>query len=427
MLRGLRFGVVALFVLILSACSMAPEAGPDARAAAEQLVQDIRSRNLLDAYGPDRTEPDLKLFARVFERVREDYVKPVDEATLLAAATDAVLGTDVPAGERTGDWLIEQAIKGMVSSLDPYSAYLPREEYGAVQESMRGEFGGLGVQIAKPGHGPGIEVVMPLDGTPAQAAGLQPGDLITHVDGAPLGDVTLSAVVGMLRGPVGSTVRLTVRRDEAGSIELTLQRAVIRMNVVEWRREGDFGYLRISSFTEETTEQVERAVREIRSHLGGRMAGLVIDLRNNPGGLLIESVAVSDAFIEQGDIVTTRGRSSTQRFSASSGDIAAGLPIAVLVNGGSASAAEILAGALQDHHRAILVGGRTFGKGTVQTVIPMGRGTALKLTTARYFRPSGLSVDGGIVPNISVEERQDVAGDEALQRAIAELSRLASL
>lgn len=363
----------------------------------------------------------------MFERVREDYVRPVDETLLLAAATNAILEAQSPTGVDDGDWLMEQAIKGMVSSLDPYSAFLPRDEYGSIQDSMRGQFGGLGVQIAKPEDGPGIEVVTPLDGTPAQAAGLQPGDLITHVDRVALGDVTLSEVVTMLRGPVGSSVLLTVRRGRSPAIEMALKRAVIQINVVEWRREGDFGYLRISSFTEDTNAQVEKAVQEIRAHLGGRLAGLIIDLRNNPGGLLVQSVAVSDSFIEQGDIVTTRGRSSTQRFSASRGDIVAGLPLAVLVNGGSASAAEILAGALQDHHRAILVGSRTFGKGTVQTVIPMGRGTALKLTTARYFRPSGLSVDGGIEPDVSVVERQDTPGDETLRRAIAELSRLASL
>lgn len=427
MVRGSRFALAVFLVLTLGACSIGPDSGPEARAAAEQLAQDIRSRHILNAEGPDRTQPDVKIFARVFERVREDYVRPVDEGVLLAAASSALLKAESPAGEQNSDWLMEQAIKGMVSSLDPYSAYLPRAEYGSIQDSMRGQFGGLGIQIAKPEQGMGIEVVTPLDGTPAEEAGLRPGDVITHVDRIQLGDVALSEVVGMLRGPVGSTVLLTIRRDGKPAVEMTLKRAVIQINVVEWRREGDFGYLRISSFTEDTATQVERAVQDIRSHLGGRLAGLIIDLRNNPGGLLVQSVAVSDSFIEQGDIVTTRGRTSTQRFSASRGDIAAGLPIAVLVNGGSASAAEILAGALQDHHRAILVGSRTFGKGTVQTVIPMGRGTALKLTTARYYRPSGLSVDGGIEPNVTVTERQDTAGDETLRRAIAELGRLASL
>lgn len=427
MVRGFRFRLVALVALALAACSSAPNAGPEAQAAAERLVQDIRSRHILEAEGPDRAQPDVRIFARVFERVREDYVRPVDEGVLLAAATNALLDADPPSGGLGSDWLVETAIKGMVSSLDPYSAFLPRDEYGAMQDSLRGQFGGLGIQIAKPKSGPGIEVVTPLSGTPAQDAGLQPGDLITHVDRVPLNDTTLSEVVGMLRGPIGSTVSLTVRRGDRPAFEMTLTRDVIRINVVEWRREGDFGYLRISSFSEDTAQQVERAVREIRTHLGGRLAGLIIDLRNNPGGLLIQSVAVSDSFIEEGDIVITRSRTGSQRFSASRGDIVAGLPIAVLVNGGSASAAEILAGALQDHHRAILVGSRTFGKGTVQTVIPMGRGTALKLTTARYFRPSGQSVDGGIEPNVIVSERPDVPGDETLRRAIAELGRLASL
>lgn len=428
MIRGHRFSLVALVALTLAACASASDAGPEAQAAAEQLVQDIRSRHILEAEGPDRAQPDVRIFARVFERVREDYVRPVDEGVLLAAATNALLDADPPSGEPGGAWLVETAIKGMVSSLDPYSAFLPRDEYGAMQDSLRGQFAGLGIQIAKPASGPGIEVVAPLSGTPADDAGVRPGDLITHVDRVLLeDDTTLSEVVGMLRGPIGSTVVLTIRRGDQPTFEMTVKRDVIKINVVEWRREGDFGYVRISSFTEDTAEQVEKAVQEIRSHLGGRLAGLIIDLRNNPGGLLIQSVAVSDSFIEEGDIVSTRSRTGSQRFSASRGDIVAGLPIAVLVNGGSASAAEILAGALQDHHRAILVGSRTFGKGTVQTVIPMGRGTALKLTTARYFRPSGRSVDGGIEPNVTVTERQDIPGDETLRRAIAELSRLASL
>jgi carboxyl-terminal processing protease len=220
---------------------------------------------------------------------------------------------------------------------------------------------------------------------------------------------------------------LTVRRGERNVFDIPITRAVIHLDVVNWRLEGDFGYLRISGFSEHTAEEVEDAVRDIRSHLGGRLAGLVIDLRNNPGGLLVESVAVSDAFIESGDIVVTRGRSSTQRYRATSGDIVAGLPIAVLINRGSASAAEIFAGALKDHERAVLVGTRSFGKGTVQTVMPMGRGTALKLTTATYYRPSGSSVDGGIAPDVEVEDDRETEMDEGLQRAIAELGRLAAL
>lgn len=427
MIQGRQFALAAGLLLALGACSMTPDAGPEARAAAQLIVQDIRTRHISVSDAPDRGQSEIEMFARVLERVKADYVRPVDEEVLLAAASSAVMEAEAPAGEEIDDWLVEQAIKGMVSSLDPYSAYLPPDEYSAVRDSMRGQFGGLGLQIAKPDTGDGVEVVMPLEGTPAKKSGLRPGDIITHVDGRAVADDSLSDVVNMMRGPVGSTVLLTVRRNGTEPFEVTLKRAVIQINVVEWRREGDFGYVRISSFTEDTADQVETAANGIRSLLGGRLAGLIIDLRNNPGGLLFQSVAVSDTFLEQGEIVSTRSRASTQRFSASRGDIAAGLPIAVLVNGGSASAAEILAGALQDHHRAVLVGSRTFGKGTVQTVIPMGHGTALKLTTARYYRPSGRSVDGGIEPDVVVEEDHDAEGDETLLRAISELSRIARL
>ncbi len=427
MLPRIRLAVASLAILAVGACAAPPAPGPEARAAAERLARDIHSRHYVSSEVPGAEQPDIKLFAQVFERVRTDYVRPVDEGVLLAAATSAVLDAEPPAGEPAGDWLVEQAIKGMLASLDPYSTYLPRDEYGAIKDSMKGEFGGLGIQIAKPQEGDGVIVVTPLDGTPAQQADIEAGDRITHVDGVALGDRPLSKIVQMLRGPVGSPVELRISREARAPFDVTINRAQIRINVVKWRREGDFGYVRISSFTEDTTGQVEAAVQEIRSHLGGRLAGLIIDLRNNPGGLLMQSVSVSDVFIERGDIVTTRSRNGAQRYSASRGDLAAGLPIAVLVNGGSASAAEILAGALKDHGRALIVGSRTFGKGTVQTVIPMGQGTALKLTTATYFTPSGSSVDGGIAPDIEVRENPDIEGDEMLSRAISELDRLASL
>jgi len=426
-MRRLQHSFSILVILTLGACTLVPDPGPEANAAAQQLAADIDRKHRQFSDGPDRVQPDIKLFARVFERVKTDYVRPVDEDVLLAAASHALDDAAPPVDTVASDWLVEHAIKGMLASLDPYSTYLPRDEYEAMQNSMRGQFGGLGIQITAPEDGDGILVVAPLEGTPADLAGLRAGDRITHVDGEPLDGVDLAKVVRRLRGPIGSNVILTVRRGERNVFDIPITRAVIHLDVVNWRLEGDFGYLRISGFSEHTAEEVEDAVRDIRSHLGGRLAGLVIDLRNNPGGLLVESVAVSDAFIESGDIVVTRGRSSTQRYRATSGDIVAGLPIAVLINRGSASAAEIFAGALKDHERAVLVGTRSFGKGTVQTVMPMGRGTALKLTTATYYRPSGSSVDGGIAPDVEVEDDRETEMDEGLQRAIAELGRLAAL
>ena len=421
----LRYGLAILLLAALSACASIATPGPEAQAAADQLASNISSSRSLRGAGPDKARPDVALFARVFDRVRVDYVRQVDQEMLLAAATGALQDVTPPKGETTDDWLVETAIKGMLQSLDPYSAYLPRDAYGAVKDSMRGQFGGLGIQISTPKEGGGVEVVTPLDDTPAAKAGIRAGDRITHVEKQSILDMSLGDVVRLLRGPVGSSVELTVRRGADQVLEFNITRAMIRVEAVKWRLEDDFGYLRITGFTDKTAEEVDAAVREIRKHLGGRMAGLIIDLRNNPGGLLIESVAVSDAFIDDGDIVTTRGRNSTQRYAARYGDIVAGLPIVVLVNGGSASAAEILAGALQDHRRAILIGSRTFGKGTVQTVIPMGQGTALKLTTAHYYTPSGNSVEGGIAPDVVIEASQDSDEDPVLERAIAELQRLA--
>ena len=426
-MRGLHAGFLTSLILILGACTTPTYPGPEARAAAEQLAANINSRSAYYSVSPARIEPDVKLFARIFERVQSDYVRPVDQDILLTAAATAIEGAD-PEQKETGDnRLMERAIKGMLESLDPYSTYLPEDEYTAMKESMRGKFGGLGIQITAPEKGGGVLVLKPLEGSPAERAGLKPGDLITHVDGQSIMEQSLREVVGKLRGPKDSEVVLTIKRQFASSFDVSLVREIIRMDVVNWRLEGEFGYLRISSFSENTAEEVIEAVQGIRQRLGGRMAGLIIDLRNNPGGLLVESVAVSDAFIEYGDIVSTMGRKSRQRYRATAGDIAAGLPIAVLINNGSASASEILAGALKDHDRAILIGGRSYGKGTVQTVIPMGQGTAMKLTTARYFRPLGESVDGGIQPDVDVEDDIKTDRDEGLDRAIAELSRMASL
>lgn len=426
-MRRLQSGLLTGLALVLGACTLSPDPGPEARAAAEQLAADINARGSYYGAVPDRTEPDIRLFARVFERVRSDYVRNVDQNILLAAATTAIEDASPLPGDNSSTWLVERAIKGMLESLDPYSTFLPEDEYTAMKESMRGRFGGLGIQITSPEKGGGVLVVAPLEGTPAERAGLQTGDLITHIDGNSIMDKSLREVVAELRGAVGSSVLLTIERGSGNAFDVPLIRDVIRMDVVKWRLEGEFGYVRIASFTENTAEEVDSAIREIRQRLGGRMAGLIIDLRNNPGGLLVESVAVSDAFIESGDIVSTQGRKNEQRYRATTGDIVAGLPIVALINKGSASAAEILAGALQDHNRAILVGGRSYGKGTVQTVIPMGQGTAMKLTTAQYFRPLGKSVEGGIHPDIEAEDDIQTELDEGLERAIAELSRLASL
>jgi carboxyl-terminal processing protease len=426
-MRFFRTAVSLGLALFLGACALMPNPGPEAQAAAEQLAADIYERSIYYSAESSTSKPDIRLLARVFERVRSDYVRPVNEDLLIAAASTAIQDARPDPGSSDDNWLVERAIKGMLESLDPYSTFLPQDEYAAMKQSMRGRFGGLGIQITAPETGGGAVVVTPLDDTPASRAGLQAGDRITHIDGRDVREDSLREIVAKLRGIEGTSVVLKISRAGASPFEVSLVRETIRIDVVKWRLEGDFGYVRIASFTEHTSEDVEQAISEIRRHLGGRLAGLVIDLRNNPGGLLVESVAVSDAFIESGDIVSTKGRKSRQKYRATTGDIAAGLPIVVLINKGSASAAEILAGALKDHGRAMLIGDRSYGKGTVQTVIPMGRGTAVKLTTAQYFRPLGETVEGGIEPDIEALDDIETEIDEGLERAIAELGRLASL
>ncbi len=331
----------------------------------------------------DRNEDtyrQLKLFGDVFERVRADYVDEV-----------------------TDQELIEAAIRGMLTDLDPHSSYMNDEQFSDMQEQTRGEFGGLGIQVTmEEGY---VKVVSPIDDTPAERAGIQSGDFITPVDGESVLGLTLDQAVDMLRGPVDSEVKITVLRGQTEPFEVTLVRAIIKVESVRSTVEGNVGYIRISQFNEQTTPGLEKAIREIKAQLGDKLIGFVLDLRNNPGGLLSEAISVSDAFLEQGEIVSTRGRheDEMQRFNARPGDLIDGMPLVVLINDGSASASEIVAGALQDHQRAIILGTRSFGKGSVQTIIPLPGHGAMRLTTSRYFPPSGRSIQAkGIDPDIYV-------------------------
>ena len=328
------------------------------------------------------TYKQLDLFGTVFERVRANYVRKV-----------------------TDKELIESAIKGMLSSLDPHSSYLDAKNYREMQVQTRGEFGGLGIEVTM--ESGVIKVISPIDDTPAFHAGIQPGDLITHLDGAPIQGMTLSKAVERMRGKVNTTIRLSIRRQGRDPFDVTITRAVIKIRSVRSRVEGKIGYLRITSFTEQTKHGLDKAIKKIRDEVGDKLQGFVLDLRNNPGGLLDQAIAVSDSFLDRGEIVSTRGRrpEQSQRWNAKKGDEAAGLPIVLLINGGSASASEIVAGALQDHRRALVLGTRSFGKGSVQTIVPlMGHG-AMRLTTARYFTPRGRSIQAkGIEPDIIVEQ-----------------------
>jgi carboxyl-terminal processing protease len=329
------------------------------------------------------TYRQLNLFGDVFERVRADYVEDVSDEDL-----------------------IEAAITGMLTSLDPHSSYLSPKNFRDMQVQTKGEFGGLGIEVTmENGY---VKVVSPIDDTPAHRAGLQPGDLITHLDNEPVQGLSLSEAVEKMRGPVGSDLGLTIRREGREPFEVKVTRAVIKIQSVRSRLVGeDIAYVRITSFSEQTASGMERAVKRLREQSGEKLKGLVLDLRNNPGGLLDQSVKVSDAFLNQGEIVSTRSRrpEEGQRFNAKPGDITDGLPIVVLLNGGSASASEIVAGALQDHRRAIVMGTRSFGKGSVQTIIPLSGHGAIRLTTARYYTPSGTSIQAkGIEPDIKVEQ-----------------------
>src|SRR5215470_144351 len=325
----------------------------------------------------------LNLFGDVLERVRRDYVEPVDEKTL-----------------------IENAINGMLSSLDPHSSYMNPKTYKDMQIQTKGEFGGLGIEVTMDSGV--IKVVSPIDDTPASKAGLQSGDLIFALDGEPVQGLTLQEAVEKMRGKVGTPIKISIRRDKVKDpIDVTLTRETIKVRAVRFRLEGDVGYIRVTSFTEQATSGVLDAVEKIKKEAGPKLKGYVLDLRNNPGGLLDQAISMVDAFLDKGEIVSVKARKAedVQRWNAKPGDVANGLPIVVLMNGGSASASEIVAGALQDHRRAIVLGTRSFGKGSVQTIMQVTGGGAIRLTTALYFTPSGRSIQKeGIKPDIEVEQ-----------------------
>ena len=342
------------------------------------------------------TYRQLNLFGDVFERVRADYVEKPDDSKL-----------------------IEQAINGMLNGLDPHSSYMDPKNFRDMQVQTRGEFGGLGIEVTM--EDGLVKVVTPIDDTPAAKAGVMANDVITQLDGEQVQGLTLNQAVEKMRGPVNTKIKLTImRKGQDKPIEVSITRDVIRVRSVRMRTEGDdVGYIRVTQFNEQTSEGLKKAIGDITAQIqNDKLKGYVLDLRNNPGGLLDQAISVSDAFLERGEIVSTRGRNAeeTQRYSARAGDLTKNKPIIVLVNGGSASASEIVAGALQDHKRATILGTRSFGKGSVQTIIPLGNNNgALRLTTARYYTPSGKSIQAkGIVPDIEV--LQDVP-DELKSRA----------
>ena len=324
----------------------------------------------------------LNLFGEVYERVRSEYVEKVSDKEL-----------------------IEAAINGMLQSLDPHSSYLDSDSFTEMKIQTKGEFGGLGIEVTM--ENGLVKVVSPIDDTPAAKAGVQSGDYISHIDEEPVMGLTLSEAVDKMRGPINTELKITIIREGKDAFDLSLKRAIIKVTSIKAKKEEDVAYLRITSFTQKTYKNLVKEFNKLSLEMKGNMKGLVLDLRNNPGGLLDQAISVSDAFLERGEIVSTRGRDNKgeQRYNASKGDITNGLPIVVLINGGSASASEIVAGALQDHKRGILMGTRTFGKGSVQTIIPVASKGAVRLTTARYFTPSGNSIQAkGVSPDIYVPQ-----------------------
>ena len=342
------------------------------------------------------TYKQLELFGDVFEKVQSDYVEEEDHADL-----------------------IEAAINGMLNSLDPHSKYLNPKNLKEMRVQTRGEFGGLGIEVTmEKGF---VKVIAPIDDTPAYRAGVKAGDFITHLDGEPILGMSLSEAVDLMRGLINTKIILTIQRPGSdAAFDLTIIRDKIKIGSVKTRLEGtDIAYVRITSFSERTTDDLKKSLSLIQQSQGELLLGLVLDLRNNPGGLLDQAISVADSFLDKGEIVSTRGRrsDSIQRFNAREGDLSNGLPIVVLINGGSASASEIVAGAIQDHKRGVILGTRSFGKGSVQTIIPLKEEGAIRLTTARYFTPSGKSIQAkGIDPDIIVEPARIEKLSEASQR-----------
>ena len=354
------------------------------------------------------TYEQLSLFGDIFERIREKYVEEVNDEDLIRAA-----------------------INGMLTSLDPHSSYLPPSDFDQMKVQTRGEFGGLGIEVTQEeGY---VKVVSPIDDTPAFRAGIEAGDLITAVDGQSLLGLSLDEAVKLMRGPVGSEIVLTIFRETIEEpYDVTIIRDTIKPLVVRHRLEGDTAYVRLTTFNDQTYRGLEKAIKEMTKEAGGikNINGFVLDLRNNPGGLLSQAIKVSDAFLDKGEIVSTRSKHKGEgdRFNAMRGDLAKGKPIVVIINGGSASASEIVAGALQDHRRAIILGTKSFGKGSVQTIMPLQGNGAIRLTTSRYYTPSGRSIQAvGVVPDILVEPRKASEDDENSKKTRSEASLRGSL
>ncbi|MDR1025855.1 MAG: S41 family peptidase [Lactobacillus sp.] len=375
---------LSIFAVLFSLAVIVPEA------YAEQKVKDDEKE----------TYEMLNLFGEVMERAKASYVEDVSDKKL-----------------------IESAINGMLVSLDPHSSFLDAKDFKYMNEQTKGKFGGLGIEVTM--ENGIVKIVSPIDDTPAFKAGLKPGDYVTNIDGETVVGMSLNDAVGKMRGKVGTKVKLTIRRINEKPFDVTLKREEIKIQTVKNELKGDVAYIRISSFSEDLDKQVEKAFNKMKKEANGKLAGVILDVRNNPGGLLDQAVSVSDLFLDKGEIVSTRSRheEDTIKYNAKRGDISNGLPVVVIINDGSASASEIVAGALQDHKRAVILGEKSFGKGSVQTVVPLGKYGAMRLTTARYYTPSGRSIQAkGIEPDVEVKPAKLEIIETGFERSEADFS-----
>ena len=377
--------------------------GQDITLSQDAVRELERFRVVYDAYAADAGKHRrFEQFRDAFKRVRFSYVREVADAKLIDAAIKGVRDLNAEPGAVPAGELVETALDSMMSALDPHSAYLNADELRDIQVTTKGEFGGLGIVVTM--ENGMVKVISPIEDTPAFRAGLKSGDLITHVDGEPIKAKHILLAVKKLRGAPGTDVRLTVNRKGQAPFDVTITRAIIKVRSVRWRTEGAVGYVQVVNFSERVERGVEEAMESLRRDLGPRMKGLVLDLRNNPGGLLNQSLFLADAFLDDGQIVAVRGRAVKDTvYKAEIGDLANGVPMVVLINGGSASASEIVASALQDHHRATVMGVRSFGKGSVQTITRLPLEGGLRLTTALYYAPSGRAIQArGVEPDITL-------------------------
>jgi len=434
--EGRRMAKVLMALLLLMvamgpACAVAPSSRADTGIALERYRQEFAKAKGVNA-PPSTSDRNYILFADVMRRVLAEHVKPAAPQVLVEKAVAGLQKKKKEEPVANDRVLTEAALDSMLSSLDPYSSFLDSEHFRYMREQTQGEFGGLGIEVTMDDDSGLIRVVSPIDGSPAARAGLRTGDLIAKIDDTQVKGMNLRDAVARMRGPVGTSVALTMRRNGgAGSgngnsngngsnssgaggtdapFRVSLTRAVVKIQPVRYRLEGDVAYIRIAAFNQQTSHALDDAVEDLRRQANGRLAGAVLDLRNNPGGLLDQAVNVADRFLEAVDIVSVRGRDpdENRRYTGTPGDLMAGLPIVLLINSGSASASEIVAGALQDHSRALLFGTRSYGKGSVQTISSLSGEIGIRLTTARYFRPSGALVDCfGVSPNLEIKPAND--------------------